>query len=137
MSPLCCPLQILYSQQSVEVPAHLHSHLIRGLQPETEYSFVLMSRGSVAGGLQQQVSVRTAPDLLHAKPAHLQQNPEEGGRLTFSLPRVPAEVSVRSVLGRLGAAVAQVVDLLKGPRPIYLIVKDASTTCSFSEPGQR
>ncbi|CAL8347387.1 unnamed protein product, partial [Gadus morhua 'NCC'] len=87
--------KILYNQQSVEVQAHLRKKLIRGLQPETEYSFMLMSRGSSAGGLQQQVSIRTAPDMLHVKPAHLQQNPEEGGKLTFSLPQVPNDVSVR------------------------------------------
>ncbi|XP_059922774.1 protein tyrosine phosphatase receptor type Fa isoform X3 [Gadus macrocephalus] len=89
------PFKILYNQQSVEVQAHLRKKLIRGLQPETEYSFMLMSRGSSAGGLQQQVSIRTAPDMLHVKPAHLQQNPEEGGKLTFSLPQVPNDVSVR------------------------------------------
>ncbi|CAL8307253.1 unnamed protein product [Lota lota] len=89
------PFKILYNQQSVEVQAHLRKKLIGGLQPETEYSFMLMSRGGSAGGLQQQVSIRTAPDVLHAKPEHLRQNPEEGGKLTFSLPRLPAGVSVR------------------------------------------
>ena len=38
------------------------------LQPNTEYSFVLMNRGSSAGGLQHLVSIRTAPDLLPHKP---------------------------------------------------------------------
>ncbi|CAL8256023.1 unnamed protein product [Merluccius merluccius] len=89
------PFKILYNQQSVEVQAHLKKKLIRGLLPETDYSFVLMSRGNSAGGLQQQVSIRTAPDMLNTKPLHLQQNPEEGGKLTFSLPRVPAGVAVR------------------------------------------
>uniref|UniRef100_A0A673CFF8 Receptor-type tyrosine-protein phosphatase F n=1 Tax=Sphaeramia orbicularis TaxID=375764 RepID=A0A673CFF8_9TELE len=62
------PLKILYNQQSVEVPGHLKRKLITQLQPDTDYSFVLMSRGNSAGGLQQQVSIRTAPDLLKTKP---------------------------------------------------------------------
>jgi len=83
----------------VEVQAHLRKKLIRGLLPETDYSFVLMSRGNSAGGLQQQVSIRTAPDMLDTKPLHLQQNPEEAGKLTFRLPRAPADTtSVRSLL---------------------------------------
>ncbi|XP_022614832.1 receptor-type tyrosine-protein phosphatase F-like isoform X2 [Seriola dumerili] len=62
------PLKILYNQQSVEVQGNLKRKLITQLQPDTDYSFVLMSRGNSAGGLQQQVSIRTAPDLLKMKP---------------------------------------------------------------------
>lgn len=57
-----------------------------------------MSRGNSAGGLQQQVSIRTAPDLLKTKPTQEQHDTEEGGRMTLSLPRVPAGASIRSVL---------------------------------------
>lgn len=89
-------LQILYNQQSVEVPGNLKRKLITHLQPDTDYSFVLMSRGNSAGGLQQQVSIRTAPDLLKMKPAPYQQDVEEGGKVTVSLPRVPAGAPVRS-----------------------------------------
>uniref|UniRef100_A0A3P8U6V7 Receptor-type tyrosine-protein phosphatase F n=1 Tax=Amphiprion percula TaxID=161767 RepID=A0A3P8U6V7_AMPPE len=66
------PLKILYNQQSVEVQGNLKRKLITQLQPDTDYSFVLMSRGNSAGGLQQQVSIRTAPDLLTMKPARYQ-----------------------------------------------------------------
>uniref|UniRef100_A0A668AAB8 Receptor-type tyrosine-protein phosphatase F n=1 Tax=Myripristis murdjan TaxID=586833 RepID=A0A668AAB8_9TELE len=62
------PFKILYNQQSVEVQGNLKRKLITRLQPDTDYSFVLMSRGNSAGGLQQQVSIRTAPDLLKTKP---------------------------------------------------------------------
>lgn len=70
---------------------------ITQLQPDTDYSFVLMSWGNSAGGLQQQVSIRTAPDLLKMKPTQEQHEMDEGGRITLSLPRVPAGVAVRSV----------------------------------------
>ncbi|XP_008276383.1 protein tyrosine phosphatase receptor type Fa isoform X9 [Stegastes partitus] len=89
------PLKILYNQQSVEVQGNLKRKLITQLQPDTDYSFVLMSRGNSAGGLQQQVSIRTAPDLLTMKPARYQDDVEEGGKVTISLPKVPAGASVR------------------------------------------
>ncbi|KAK2816005.1 hypothetical protein Q5P01_026472, partial [Channa striata] len=89
------PLKILYNQQSVEVPGNLKRKLITQLQPDTDYSFVLMSRGNSAGGLQQQVSIRTAPDLLKMKPARYQHDEDEGGKVTVSLPRVPAGALVR------------------------------------------
>ncbi|XP_042273045.1 protein tyrosine phosphatase receptor type Fa isoform X9 [Thunnus maccoyii] len=89
------PLKILYNQQSVEVQGNLKRKLITQLQPDTDYSFVLMSRGNSAGGLQQQVSIRTAPDLLKMKPAQHQHDVEEGGKVTISLPRVPAGAPVR------------------------------------------
>lgn len=82
----------------MEVQGDLKRKLITQLQPDTEYSFVLMSRGNSAGGLQQQVSIRTAPDLLKMKPVRYQHDVEEGGKVTISLPRVPAGAPVRSVL---------------------------------------
>lgn len=90
-------LQILYGQQSVEVQGHLKIKLITRLQPDMEYSFRMMSQGNSAGGLQQQVSVRTAPDLLSTKPTLYQLNQEED-RVTVILPEVPPEAQVRSVL---------------------------------------
>ncbi|XP_071202137.1 receptor-type tyrosine-protein phosphatase F-like isoform X13 [Salvelinus alpinus] len=89
------PFKILYNQQSVEVQGNLKRKLITRLQPDTDYSFVLMSRGNSAGGLQQQVSIRTAPDLLKTKPIQYQHHPEEGGKLTITLPRVPTTAPVR------------------------------------------
>ncbi|XP_051567313.1 protein tyrosine phosphatase receptor type Fa isoform X3 [Myxocyprinus asiaticus] len=82
------PFKILYNQQSVEVQGDLKRKLITRLQPDTDYSFVLMSRGNSAGGLQQQVSIRTAPDLFTTKPAHYKHDPEEGGKLTITPPKV-------------------------------------------------
>ncbi|XP_048108082.1 protein tyrosine phosphatase receptor type Fa isoform X1 [Alosa alosa] len=82
------PFKILYNQQSVEVQGHQRRKLITRLQPDTDYSFVLMSRGSSAGGLQQQVSIRTAPDLLKTKPARHTGDQDEGGKLTVTLPKV-------------------------------------------------
>uniref|UniRef100_A0A673J934 Receptor-type tyrosine-protein phosphatase F n=1 Tax=Sinocyclocheilus rhinocerous TaxID=307959 RepID=A0A673J934_9TELE len=82
------PFKILYNQQSVEVQGDLKRKLITRLQPDTDYSFVLMSRGNSAGGLQQQVSIRTAPDLFTTKPALYKQDSEEGGKLTITLPKV-------------------------------------------------
>ncbi|XP_066522453.1 protein tyrosine phosphatase receptor type Fa isoform X3 [Hoplias malabaricus] len=89
------PFKILYNQQSVEVQGDLKRKLITNLQPDTDYSFVLMSRGNSAGGLQQQVSIRTAPDLLTGKPSRYTHDPEEGGKLTISLPRVHTSISGR------------------------------------------
>ncbi|XP_055779118.1 protein tyrosine phosphatase receptor type Fa isoform X5 [Salvelinus fontinalis] len=89
------PFKILYNQQSVEVQGNLKRKLITRLQPDTDYSFVLMSRGNSAGGLQQQVSIRTAPNLLKTKPIQYQHHPEEGGKLTITLPRVPTTAPVR------------------------------------------
>ncbi|XP_016092990.1 receptor-type tyrosine-protein phosphatase F-like [Sinocyclocheilus grahami] len=82
------PFKILYNQQSVEVQGDLKRKLITRLQPDTDYSFVLMSRGNSAGGLQQQVSIRTAPDLFTTKSALHKQDPEEGGKLTITLPKI-------------------------------------------------
>uniref|UniRef100_A0A8C5NFU1 Receptor-type tyrosine-protein phosphatase F n=1 Tax=Gouania willdenowi TaxID=441366 RepID=A0A8C5NFU1_GOUWI len=85
------PLKILYNQQSVEVPGSVKEQLITQLQPDTEYSFVLMSRENGAGGLQQQVSIRTAPDVLNIKPTVYQQD----GRVIISMHGKPPGVHVR------------------------------------------
>ncbi|XP_037537948.1 receptor-type tyrosine-protein phosphatase F-like [Nematolebias whitei] len=87
-------LKILYGQQSVEVQGHLKKKLISQLQSDMEYSFRMMSQENGAGGLQQQVSIRTAPDLLSTKPTLYQLNQEED-RMTVILPEVPPEAHVR------------------------------------------
>ncbi|XP_064194143.1 receptor-type tyrosine-protein phosphatase F isoform X14 [Anguilla rostrata] len=89
------PFKILYNQQSVEVAGNLKRKLITKLQPDTEYSFVLQSRGNSAGGLQQQVSIRTAPDVLTTKPVLYGREPGEGGRRTINLPKVQTQAPVR------------------------------------------
>uniref|UniRef100_A0A8C5NH59 Receptor-type tyrosine-protein phosphatase F n=1 Tax=Gouania willdenowi TaxID=441366 RepID=A0A8C5NH59_GOUWI len=86
------PFKILYNQQSVEVLGNLKRKLITQLQPDTDYSFVLTSRGNIAGGLQQQVSIRTAPDLIKTKPSTLQA---QGGKMTINLPKVQTTTRVR------------------------------------------
>ncbi|XP_074545328.1 receptor-type tyrosine-protein phosphatase F isoform X11 [Halichoeres trimaculatus] len=86
------PFKILYNQQSVEVQGNLKRKLISQLQPDTDYSFVLTSRGNIAGGLQQQVSIRTAPDLIKTKPRTHQA---QGGKMTINLPQVQTTTRVR------------------------------------------
>ncbi|XP_051768635.1 receptor-type tyrosine-protein phosphatase F isoform X5 [Ctenopharyngodon idella] len=89
------PFKILYNQQSVEVQGNLKRKLITRLQPDTDYSFVLMSRGNSAGGLQQQVSIRTAPDLFKSKPVLYTADQTNNGKLTINLPKVPTPAPVR------------------------------------------
>ncbi|XP_061587716.1 receptor-type tyrosine-protein phosphatase F [Cololabis saira] len=86
------PFKILYNQQSVEVQGNLKRKLINQLQADTEYSFVLTSRGNIAGGLQQQVSVRTAPDLIKTKPI---MHSAQSGKMTISLPKAQTTSRVR------------------------------------------
>ncbi|XP_049734995.1 receptor-type tyrosine-protein phosphatase F isoform X4 [Elephas maximus indicus] len=88
------PFKILYNGQSVEVDGHLMRKLIADLQPNTEYSFVLMNRGSSAGGLQHLVSIRTAPDLLPHKPLPASAYVEDGC-FTLSMPLVQEPSLVR------------------------------------------
>ncbi|XP_066865627.1 receptor-type tyrosine-protein phosphatase F isoform X8 [Kogia breviceps] len=88
------PFKILYNGQSVEVDGHSMRKLIADLQPNTEYSFVLMNRGSSAGGLQHLVSIRTAPDLLPHKPLPASAYVADG-RFTLSMPHVQDPSLVR------------------------------------------
>ncbi|XP_059914574.1 LOW QUALITY PROTEIN: receptor-type tyrosine-protein phosphatase F-like [Gadus macrocephalus] len=89
------PFKILYNQQSVEVQGDQKRRLITRLQPDTDYSFVLMSRGNSAGGLQQQVSIRTSPDLFKSKPVLYSQQQAQGGKLTIDLPQVQTTTQVK------------------------------------------
>ncbi|XP_059419903.1 receptor-type tyrosine-protein phosphatase F-like isoform X8 [Carassius carassius] len=89
------PFKILYNQQSVEVKGNLKRKLITRLQPDTNYSFVLMSWGNSAGGLQQQVSIRTAPDLFKTKPVLYTADQTSNGKLTINLPKLPTTSPVR------------------------------------------
>ncbi|XP_017397199.1 receptor-type tyrosine-protein phosphatase F isoform X13 [Cebus imitator] len=88
------PFKILYNGQSVDVDGHSMRKLIADLQPNTEYSFVLMNRGSSAGGLQHLVSIRTAPDLLPHKPLPASAYIEDG-RFALSMPHVQDPSLVR------------------------------------------
>ncbi|XP_069594168.1 receptor-type tyrosine-protein phosphatase F isoform X13 [Ranitomeya imitator] len=88
------PFKILYNNQNVEVDGHSMRKLINNLQPDTEYSFVLMHRGSSAGGLQHRVSIRTAPDVLQSKPSSASKYMEDN-KFTLLLPRVQTSSPVR------------------------------------------
>ncbi|XP_067423944.1 receptor-type tyrosine-protein phosphatase F isoform X7 [Emydura macquarii macquarii] len=88
------PFKILYNSQSVEVDGHSMKKLISDLQPDTEYSFVLMNRGSSAGGLQHRVSIHTAPDVLQSKPVSTNKYMQEG-KFTLALPKVQASAPIR------------------------------------------
>lgn len=126
-SPLS--LQILYNGQSVEVDGHSMRKLIEDLQPNTEYSFVLMNRGSSAGGLQHLVSIRTAPDLLPHKPLPASAYVEDG-RFTLSMPHVQDLSLIRcadEALGRraglwAGARAVTVLFPALLPRWFYIVV---------------
>lgn len=88
-------IQILYDNgQSVEVDGKLTQKLITGLQPETQYSFLLTNRGNSAGGLQHRVSTMTAPDILRTKP-YLIGKTNSDGMVTVELPTVETSERVR------------------------------------------
>ncbi|XP_034424950.1 receptor-type tyrosine-protein phosphatase S isoform X21 [Hippoglossus hippoglossus] len=89
------PFTILYDNgQSVEVDGKLSQKLITGLQPETQYSFLLTNRGNSAGGLQHRVSTMTAPDILRTKP-YLIGKTNSDGMMTVELPSVQTSERVR------------------------------------------
>nr|XP_023009049.2 receptor-type tyrosine-protein phosphatase delta isoform X19 [Maylandia zebra] len=89
------PFTILYDNgQSVEVDGKLTQKLITGLQPETQYSFLLTNRGNSAGGLQHRVSTMTAPDVLRTKP-YLVDKTNSDGMVTVELPAVETSERVR------------------------------------------
>ncbi|XP_061921298.1 receptor-type tyrosine-protein phosphatase delta-like isoform X32 [Entelurus aequoreus] len=90
------PFTILYDNgQSVEVDGKLAQKLITGLQPETQYSFLLTNRGNSAGGLQHRVSTMTAPDILRTKP-YLIGKTNLDGMVTVELPSVQTSEKVRA-----------------------------------------
>ncbi|XP_023202022.1 receptor-type tyrosine-protein phosphatase delta isoform X21 [Xiphophorus maculatus] len=89
------PFTILYDNgQSVEVDGKLTQKLITGLQPETQYSFLLTNRGNSAGGLQHRVSTMTAPDVLRTKPYMIGKTNSDG-MVTVELPSVQTSERVR------------------------------------------
>ncbi|CAL8241873.1 unnamed protein product [Merluccius merluccius] len=89
------PFTILYDNgQSVEVDGKITQKLITGLQPETQYSFLLTNRGNSAGGLQHRVSTVTAPDILRTKP-YLIGKTNSDGMVTVQLPTVLTTEKVR------------------------------------------
>ncbi|XP_059503996.1 protein tyrosine phosphatase receptor type Fa isoform X13 [Stegostoma tigrinum] len=114
--------KILYNGQSIEVDGQSMRKLITKLQPDTEYSFVLTNRGNSAGGLQQVVSIRTAPNLLRTKPVVYSKNIEDG-KLPINLPKVQTTSIVKFyfiVVVPLDRTQRAVTDKLQNPEEMDL-----------------
>ncbi|KAJ0033046.1 hypothetical protein NQD34_000153 [Periophthalmus magnuspinnatus] len=89
------PFTILYGKgQSVEVDGKQTQKLITGLEPDTQYSFLLTNRANSAGGLQHRVTATTAPDLLKTKPTVVGKTNADG-MVTVQLPTVQTTAKVR------------------------------------------
>ncbi|XP_038649928.1 receptor-type tyrosine-protein phosphatase delta-like isoform X19 [Scyliorhinus canicula] len=114
--------KILYNGQSVEVDGQSMRKLITNLQPNTEYSFVLTNRGNSAGGLQQVVSIRTAPNLLSTKPIVVSKNIQDG-KLPINLPKVQTTSDVKwyfIVVVPIDRTARGVADKLQNPEEMDL-----------------
>uniref|UniRef100_A0A7N6B970 Receptor-type tyrosine-protein phosphatase delta n=1 Tax=Anabas testudineus TaxID=64144 RepID=A0A7N6B970_ANATE len=89
------PFTILYGKgQSVEVDGKHTQKLISGLEPDTQYSFLLTNRANSAGGLQHRVTATTAPDILKTKPMVVGKTNADG-MVTVQLPTVQTTAKVR------------------------------------------
>ncbi|XP_076583974.1 protein tyrosine phosphatase receptor type Db isoform X11 [Chaetodon auriga] len=89
------PFTILYGKgQSVEVHGKQTQKLITGLEPDTQYSFLLTNRANSAGGLQHRVTATTAPDILKTKPTVVGKTNADG-MVTVQLPTVQTTAKVR------------------------------------------
>ncbi|XP_068583705.1 receptor-type tyrosine-protein phosphatase delta-like isoform X7 [Cebidichthys violaceus] len=89
------PFTILYGKgQSVEVDGKQTQKLITGLEPDTQYSFLLTNRANSAGGLQHRVTAITAPDILKTKPTVVGKTNADG-MVTVQLPTVQTTAKVR------------------------------------------
>uniref|UniRef100_A0A7N8XS09 protein-tyrosine-phosphatase n=1 Tax=Mastacembelus armatus TaxID=205130 RepID=A0A7N8XS09_9TELE len=88
-------MKILYGKgQSVEVDGKQTQKLITGLEPDTQYSFLLTNRANSAGGLQHRVTATTAPDILKTKPTMVGKTNADG-MVTVQLPTVQTAAKVR------------------------------------------
>ncbi|KAM7394177.1 hypothetical protein PAMP_020991 [Pampus punctatissimus] len=89
------PFTILYGKgQSVEVDGKQTQKLITGLEPDTQYSFLLTNRANSAGGLQHRVTATTAPDILKTKP-NVVGKTNADGMVTVQLSSVQPTAKVR------------------------------------------
>lgn len=89
------PFTILYGKGlSVEVDGKETQKLITGLEPNTQYSFLLTNRANSAGGLQHRVTATTAPDILKTKPT-LVGKTNADSMVTVQLPTVETAAKVR------------------------------------------
>ncbi|XP_073419126.1 receptor-type tyrosine-protein phosphatase S [Dendrobates tinctorius] len=89
------PYKIQYNMQTVEVDGRTTKKLITNLKPKTYYNFILTSRGYTMSGLQQNVAVYTAPNMLGMKPL-INWKTDSDGRITITLPNAGTTESVRS-----------------------------------------
>ncbi|KAG8454511.1 hypothetical protein GDO86_000939 [Hymenochirus boettgeri] len=89
------PYKIQYNTQSVPIDGRTTKQLITNLRPKTHYNFILTNRDNTMGGLQQNVAVRTAPNMLGHKPM-VTQKPDPDGSITVLLPEVETSEPVRS-----------------------------------------
>lgn len=78
----------------MEVGGKQTQKLITGLEPDTQYSFLLISRANSAGGLQHRVTATTAPDILKTKPIIVGKTNADG-MVTVQLPTVETAAKVR------------------------------------------
>ncbi|KAM8843554.1 protein tyrosine phosphatase receptor type Db isoform 12-T14 [Synchiropus picturatus] len=89
------PFTILYGKgMSVEVDGKQTQKLITGLEPDTQYSFLLTNRANSAGGLQHRVTATTAPDILKTKPIVVGKTNVDS-MVTVQLPIVQTTAKVR------------------------------------------
>ncbi|KAM4050702.1 receptor-type tyrosine-protein phosphatase S [Anomaloglossus baeobatrachus] len=89
------PYKIQYNMQTVDVDGRTTKKLITNLKPKTYYNFILTSRGYTMSGLQQNVAVYTAPNMLGMKPL-LNWKTDSDGRITITLPNAGTTESVRN-----------------------------------------
>ncbi|XP_075919081.1 receptor-type tyrosine-protein phosphatase S-like isoform X2 [Petromyzon marinus] len=91
------PLKVVSSDgQAIEVDGWSGRKRVSGLRPDTEYRLGLTSRGDSAGALQQEVGVRTAPQLFRgARPVPLGRVSADG-TISLDLPQPADGVQLRS-----------------------------------------
>ncbi|PIO40585.1 hypothetical protein AB205_0069000 [Aquarana catesbeiana] len=80
--------------QTVDVDGRTTKKLITNLKPKTHYTFTLTNHGNSLSGLQQNVAVRTAPNMLGVKPL-VNAKAQLDGSITVVLPDVEMSESVR------------------------------------------
>ncbi|KAG8519074.1 Receptor-type tyrosine-protein phosphatase S [Galemys pyrenaicus] len=88
------PYKIQYNGLTLDVDGRTTKKLITRLKPNTFYNFVLTSRGSSLGGLQQTVTAWTAFNLLSAKPS-VAPKPDSDGFIMVYLPDGQSPVPVQ------------------------------------------
>uniref|UniRef100_A0A8C4QMN3 protein-tyrosine-phosphatase n=1 Tax=Eptatretus burgeri TaxID=7764 RepID=A0A8C4QMN3_EPTBU len=86
---------IISDGRAVAVDGHSQQGLVTGLRPDSDYFLGLTRHGASAGGLQQEVAIRTAPHLLPGPPIPIGTVGHDG-ILPLALPQ-PEDLSTISV----------------------------------------